>query len=471
METAKVFGIGFHKTGTSSLHQALKILGYRAIHGDPRFGPPYGDEGRSLIQQLQQGDYQLPTLEQYGAFTDNPYFSIWKELDRHYPGSKFILTIRDEADWLRSCVDYYRDKRIRPMRQWMFGENADPSSGEKAQQAWLEAYRRHNADITDHFKHRPDDLLVMNIIKGEGWEKLCPFLKLPQPGQSFPAANITSAGLIENKRKHRRIKRISGGVKRLLYRWIDHLIGRKTFYFISHPKSGRTWLAMALSKIMEEQYVISHFALIYPYAYLRWFEPDIPRIIFWHLASNRLTMGTRLLRPTVKNIFLLVRDPRDVVVSYFHQMTLRKVKFEGTMSEFIRSGERGLPKIVQYMNQLAGQKERFHFFKLIRYEDMQQDMSGILDMICRDTGILVSAELIQQAVDWAQFDNMQAREAQGYYTPEVLQLNPRDKEDINTFKARKGKIGSHKEELSVEDIAYVNEYITAHLHEDYAFYK
>ena len=32
----KVFGIGFHKTGTSSLAAALRELGYRTIHGDSR---------------------------------------------------------------------------------------------------------------------------------------------------------------------------------------------------------------------------------------------------------------------------------------------------------------------------------------------------------------------------------------------------------------------------------------------------
>ena len=102
---AKIFGIGFHKTGTSSLARALTLLGFNTIHGDPRKKPPYGDEGRTLIEMIDKGNYELPTIEKYDAFTDNPYFSIWKQLDSNYPGSKFILTIRDPKKWIKSCLN------------------------------------------------------------------------------------------------------------------------------------------------------------------------------------------------------------------------------------------------------------------------------------------------------------------------------------------------------------------------------
>jgi 3'(2'), 5'-bisphosphate nucleotidase len=43
----------------------------------------------------------------------------------------------------------------------------------------------------DYFKDRPQDLLVIDVTAGEGWEKLCPFLGKPTPDIPFPKANVT----------------------------------------------------------------------------------------------------------------------------------------------------------------------------------------------------------------------------------------------------------------------------------------
>ncbi len=184
----KIFCIGFHKTGTSSLSRALKTLGYRTIHGDSPASWHGGDEGRSLLEMIEAGNYDLPTFELFDAFSDNPYFSIWRALDARFPGARFILTRRDEDRWIESCERYYHGRHVRPMRRWMFGEHADPSSGPEARAAWLDAYRRHNAAILEHFAGRPD-FLVMDLTAGDGWEKLCAFLGEPVPRKPFPHEN------------------------------------------------------------------------------------------------------------------------------------------------------------------------------------------------------------------------------------------------------------------------------------------
>jgi hypothetical protein len=196
MDKAKIFGVGFHKTGTSSLAAALEMLGYRTVHGDGRNAKHKGDEGRDMIRRIEAGDCDLPTLALYDAFTDNPYFTIWRQLADKFPDAKFILTERDEAKWLDSCIRFYKGRRIRPMREWMFGEHADPSSGEAAAQAWLAAYRKHNQSIKEHFANQPDRLLVINVMAGDGWNLICPFLGVPEPGEPFPHANKTKPGTL-----------------------------------------------------------------------------------------------------------------------------------------------------------------------------------------------------------------------------------------------------------------------------------
>lgn len=183
----KVFCIGFHKTGTTSLAAALQKLGYFTVHGDQR-GSWYGaDEGRTLIRMLEAGDYDLPTFRIFDAFTDNPYFTIWREIDARFHG-RFILTVRDEERWIDSCVRFYKGRRIRPLRQWVFGDYADPSASAAARAAWLDGYRRHNAAVEEHFAGR-SDFLTIDVTAGDGWDELCGFLDQPVPDAPFPHRN------------------------------------------------------------------------------------------------------------------------------------------------------------------------------------------------------------------------------------------------------------------------------------------
>src|SRR5688572_9537210 len=113
-----IFGIGFHKTGTSSLASALRYLGYRTVHGDGRESWAGADEGVTLINLIESGNYRLPTFELFEAFIHNPYAAIWRQLDEMFPAAKFIFTLREEDAWIDSCVRYYGGRRVRPMRLW-----------------------------------------------------------------------------------------------------------------------------------------------------------------------------------------------------------------------------------------------------------------------------------------------------------------------------------------------------------------
>jgi len=187
----KVFGIGFYKTGTTTLYHALRTLGYHTVNGDKPGSYPGADDGETLIGLIDAGDYDLPTFEVFDAFTDNPYFRIWRRIYDRYPEAKYILTVRDEDAWIRSCVRFYRNRRIRPMRVWMFGEHANPARDAASRQAWLDAYRSHNAEIRKFFATRPGQLLEFDPTGEAGWDRLCAFLEAPIPDQPWPHANPT----------------------------------------------------------------------------------------------------------------------------------------------------------------------------------------------------------------------------------------------------------------------------------------
>jgi hypothetical protein len=174
----KIFCIGFHKTGTTSLDVALKNLGYRVTG-------PNGVDDPDIEKNVLDMAYEL--VEKYDAFQDNPWPIIYKQLDVKYPGSKFILTLRDPDSWIKSQVKQFGHKET-PMRKWIYGVGY-PEGNEDI---YIKRFKQHNIEVQEYFKDRPEDLLVMDFSKGDGWEKLCPFLGVDIPKISFPHANKSS---------------------------------------------------------------------------------------------------------------------------------------------------------------------------------------------------------------------------------------------------------------------------------------
>ena len=54
-------------------------------------------------------------------------------------------------------------------------------------------YDQHYQSVIHYFKDRPNDLLVLDICNGDGWEKLCPFVNKPFVDFPFPFVKKQSA--------------------------------------------------------------------------------------------------------------------------------------------------------------------------------------------------------------------------------------------------------------------------------------
>ncbi len=173
----KVFCIGFHKTGTTSLKMALMQLGYR-VKGP--IGRRESDVGAVVETRARE------VVPKFDAFQDNPWPIIYRFLDKEYPGSKFVLSLRPTEKWMASVLDHFSG-RAPKMREWIYGPGkGDPAGNE---QTYIERYERHNREVLEYFKDRPDDLITFEISAGDGWEKLCAFLGHPVPQVPFPWAN------------------------------------------------------------------------------------------------------------------------------------------------------------------------------------------------------------------------------------------------------------------------------------------
>lgn len=167
----KVFGIGLPNTGTSSLNSALALLGIPSIY---------------LPHSLSQ-------IKEFDGASDLPIAVFFKELDLLYPGSKFILTIRNTRDWLKS-YQLHEQRLLKMYRgykpDWLRELTVRCYGQEQFQtQQWLKAYARHLQSVTEYFQSRKSDLLIINICGGQGWQELCRFLNCTVPNIPFPHQN------------------------------------------------------------------------------------------------------------------------------------------------------------------------------------------------------------------------------------------------------------------------------------------
>jgi hypothetical protein len=182
----KIFGIGFSQTGTQSLAHALTLLGFNVI---------YSPDDEVTLKELMAGNYNLSILKDFDGITDITVAPFYTQLDKLFPNSKFILTVRDKKSWLRSLaarwsVDSVLDDSLSSnetnMQRRRLLRVATYGSYTFDEKRFAYAYDLHYEKVIEYFKNRLESLLVFNIYAGEGWEKLCSFLNQPILNQSFP---------------------------------------------------------------------------------------------------------------------------------------------------------------------------------------------------------------------------------------------------------------------------------------------
>jgi len=144
------------------------------------------------------------------AFQDAP-FSLpftYVVLDHNFPGSKFILTIRDTPEqWYDSLIKHlsrlFGNGSLPTLENlkaanyvypgWAYEVNRlienTPEDDLFHKETLIADYNFHNKMVKDYFRHRPNDLLVMNVKEPDAYTKLSNFLEISAVGNEFPWEN------------------------------------------------------------------------------------------------------------------------------------------------------------------------------------------------------------------------------------------------------------------------------------------
>lgn len=245
---------------------------------------------------------------------------------------------------------------------------------------------------------------------------------------------------------------------------------------VSFGKSGRTWLRVMLSRFYQTRHGLSERHLIgFDNLHLR--NRAIPKIFFTH--DNYTKDYTGNLDSKVdyagKKVVLLVRHPADVAVSQYYQWQYRMKPNKVALNRYPERGQdlaifdfvtreyAGLTRTIDFMNGWADEAGRSENLLVVRYEDMRARPEQALGQILAFIGTPASEDEIREAVAFASFDNMRKMETNSTFWLSGGRMRPRDRQNVQSFKTRRGKVGGYRDYFDDGEIAEIDRLVEEQL--------
>jgi hypothetical protein len=182
-------------------------------------------------------------------------------------------------------------------------------------------------------------------------------------------------------------------------------------WIVSYPKSGNTWTRFLIANLIagNEPVDWSNIERLVPDIYYNR-DPQLRA-----LPRPRYFKSHEAYRPDYRRVVFIVRDPRDVAVSYYH--FVRKAKMlpaDATMDDFMHKFLEG--RIDPYGNwgenvgSWLGARRGTADFVVVRYEDLLENAEAELLKIAEMLGLPADDKTLQHAVENSRADRMRELE-------------------------------------------------------------
>lgn len=211
-------------------------------------------------------------------------------------------------------------------------------------------------------------------------------------------------------------------------------------HFVSYPKSGRSWIRFILAQAGVDGTISFH--------HDRFEFNDGAK------PAHDFSIVDRLRRyEKVDRLVYLERDPRDVMVSLFHQVTGRfadMFDYREDVSAFIRDDYFGAPTLHRFRSMWQVITSERGYLR-VTYESCHSDIRSVVREILDYFGQNVSDARLTEALTAGRFENMQKIEQCGAAEQPWLRLRN------GAPKVRVGRVGNFRHALGADDIRYLND--------------
>jgi Sulfotransferase domain len=229
-------------------------------------------------------------------------------------------------------------------------------------------------------------------------------------------------------------------------------------FLVSYPRSGNTWTRFLLGNLIDQNNPVT-FSNI---------EARIPEIYFnrdrvlRQLPRPRMLKSHECFQPHYPRVIYLVRDPRDVAISFYHHnVKARNISDDYPMAKFVPrfiAGEFD-PKFGSWRDNVLSWtlvRKEDPGFLLLRYEDMKLDTVSVLASVvafldcCAFRKIDSNPEALRRTVELSSAENMRALEKQDASSWVLTKGTRRDKPFV-----RSATSGGWKTQLDPESVAAI----------------
>lgn len=219
-------------------------------------------------------------------------------------------------------------------------------------------------------------------------------------------------------------------------------------YIVSYPKSGNTWVRFMLGNLYSQADAVT-------FSNLEQRVPDIYQNssrTLSKLPRPRILKSHEYLDPRYRKVIYIVRDPRDVAVSYYHFLIkMRVIADDYPLADYIDrfiGGE--LDPFGSWHDHAGGwigARQGRGDFLLLRYEEMLDNPVRELRKVTEFIGHPVTGAQVEAAVAMSSFERMRTMEQQEGSQWAAIKSGLTDKPFI-----RKGQKGAWRTELPIEAI-------------------
>jgi hypothetical protein len=220
---------------------------------------------------------------------------------------------------------------------------------------------------------------------------------------------------------------------------------------VSYPRSGNTWVRFLIANLMSPDEPAT-------FANIEDRIPDIHRNrhrSLEHVARPRLLKSHRGFEPRYGSVIYIVRDPRDVAVSYYHyQRKARRIPDRLPLDRYVTRFVSGRVSPFgswgkHVVSWLAASHDR-RAFLLLRYEDLLHQPRQELDRVAAFLGVQRTHCHLAQAVERSSIDRMRRLEVTQAYEWVTTRNTRKDIPFIRT-----GSHGSWRSTLSEQSVARI----------------